>query len=325
MTTAKTPTTAPSSPTRRRSWLANYGIVWVTVILFILLAVSTDAFLSVPNLRNVLDQQSLLLIAGAAMTLTLIGGNFDISISASFINAAIATALMVNATDSAILGIAAGIAIGSLFGVINGVIVAWGRINSFIATLATSFVFYGIGFLLSDRSIIRITDVTFSQIARGRTFGITNATWIAVVVVGLFWFTLERTRFGRHIFATGGNSSAARMAGVRVDWVVISTFILTGAAAGLAGSLSAARTLSAQPSDDFSFVFAVLAAVIVGGTSIAGGQGAVWRTVFGAFFIALMINGFNLRQVDPIIQRLIQGGVILAAVAADNWTRSRRE
>ena len=317
--------TRPGTNSRRRlSILTDYGIIWTTLALFVLLAVTTEAFLSPANLRNILDQQSLLLIAGAAMTLTLIGGNFDISISASFINAGIATALTVNATGNGLLGILAGLAIGTVFGLVNGAVVAWVRVNSFIATLATSFVFYGIGFLISDRSIIRIQDTAFSEIARGRILGLTKATWIAVIVVGLFWFTLSRTRFGRHVFATGGALEAARLAGVRVRLVTVITFVLVGSAAGLAGALSASRTLTAQPSDHFGFVFAVLAAVIVGGTSISGGDGAVWRTVFGALFIALIINGFNLRQIDPIIQRLIQGGVIVAAVAVDNWTKSKR-
>ena len=304
--------------------LADYGIVWVTVALFVLLTQTTDVFLTAANLRNVLDQQALLLIAGSAMTLTLISGNFDISTSAAYVNAGIVTALVINSTGSAPAAMAAGVAIGAAFGVLNGVTVAWLRINSFIATLATSFVFYGIGFLLSDRSIIRIADRSFAQIARGRSLGITNATWIAAATVVVFWLLLERTRFGRHIFAAGGNPEAARLAGVRVAGIVLVTFVINGAAAGLAGALLASRTLTAQPSDDFSFVFAVLTAVIVGGTSIAGGEGAVWRTVFGAFFTAFMLNGFNLHQIDPIIQRLIQGSVILVAVATDNWTRRRR-
>ncbi len=313
---------APASS--RRRLLADYGIVWVTLALFLLLAITTDNFLSAANLRNILDQQSLLLIAGSAVTITLIGGNFDISISASFINASIATALTVNETNSAVLGVLAGIAIGAVFGLINGSIVAWIRINSFIATLAASFVFYGVGFLLSDRSIIRIRDLDFSQLARGRWFGITRATWVAIVVVAMFWFVLSKTKFGRHVFATGGNPEAARLAGIRTEVITMLTFVFAGAATGLAGALLASRTLSVQPSDDFSFVFGVLTAVIVGGTSIAGGDGAVWRTVFGAFFIALITNGFNLLQVDPIIQRLIHGGLIVAAVSADTWTRSRR-
>ncbi len=308
----------------RRLRPANFGIVWVTIALFVLLAVTSDVFLTTVNLRNVLDQQALLLISGSALTLTLISGHFDISVSASHINAAIVTALIVNESGSAVAAVAGGIGIGAAFGLLNGLVVAWVRINSFIATLATSIVFYGVGFLLSDRSIIRIGDRGFSELARGRSAGVTNATWIAVAVVVVFWVLLERTRFGRHVFATGGNREVARLAGVRVEGIVATAFVLTGAATGLAGALSASKTLTAQPSDDFSFIFSVLTAVIVGGTSIAGGEGAVWRTVFGAFFTAFMLNGFNLHQIDPIIQRLIQGSVILLAVAADNWTRRRR-
>ena len=314
----------PSSRSRGWALLADYGIIWVTLLIFILLSLTADAFFTPANLRNILDQQAFFLIAGSAMTLTLIGGNFDISLSASFINAGIATALTMNATGSWQLALLAGIAVSFLFGVINGGIVAWGRINSFIATLATSFVFYGVAFLISNRSIVRVEAIEFSNIARGRIFGITKATWIAAVVVAVFWIMLSRTRFGRHIYAAGGNPEAARLAGIRVNMVTLLTFALTGAATGLAGALSASRTLVGQPHDDFTFVFAVLTAVIVGGTSIAGGEGAIWRTLFGAFFIALIINGFNLLQIDPIIRRLIQGGAIVLAVTADNWTRSRR-
>lgn len=310
--------------TLKRINFADYGIIWVTVALFVLLTQASDAFLSVANLRNVLDQQSLILIVGSAMTLIMISGNFDISLSATVINSSIAVALVHNATESAFIAILVGVLGGALFGLVNGIIVAWVRINSFIATLASSFVFFGIGFLLSDRSIVRVEDRDFNQLARGRDFGLTNATWIAILVVVIFWFLLERTRFGRQVFATGGNSEAARLAGIRVETIVASTFVLGGAAAGLAGGLLASRTITAQPSDDFSFVFSVITAVIIGGTSISGGEGAVWRTLLGAFFIALLTNGFNLLQIDPIIQRLIQGSVILAAVAADNWSRSRR-
>jgi len=136
---------------------------------------------------------------------------------------------------------------------------------------------------------------------------------------------LERTRFGRYVFAIGGSREAARLAGVPVDRVLIWAFALAGTAAGLAGALNATRTLTAQASDDFGLIFTVIAAIVVGGTSIAGGSGSIWRTVVGVFFIALLGNGFNLNGVDPIVQRIIQGLVILAAVGIDAWTRSRRE
>ena len=310
--------------TLRRFRASEYGVVFVTIALFFLLWVTSDVFFTTANLRNVIDQQSLILIAGSAMTLTLIAGNFDISLSATYITASIAAATVVNSSGSYLLGVAAGIGVGVAFGLLNGSIVTAVGVNSFIATLATSFVFFGIAFLLSDRSIVRVADRGFSELARGRTFGLTHASWIALGVVLAFSFLLERTTFGRHVFAAGGNPEAARLAGVRVKTVVLATFVMSAGAAGLAGALLSSRTLTAQPSDDFSFVFAVLTAVIIGGTSIAGGEGAVWRTVVGAFFIALLTNGFNLHQIDPIIQRLVQGGVIVAAVAADNWTRNRR-
>jgi len=126
------------------------------------------------------------------------------------------------------------------------------------------------------------------------------------------------------VYATGGNAEAARLAGVRTRQVVVVVFALSGLAAGLAGVVAASRTISATPSDDFSFVFGVIAAIVVGGTSIAGGTGAVWRTLLGAFFIAFMVNGFNLHAIDPIWQRIIQGLVILVAVSTDAWSRARR-
>jgi len=217
-----------------------------------------------------------------------------------------------------IAGLAA-VAVGLLMGAINGVIVTVFKINSFIGTLATSFMFFGTGYLISDRSLMRPAGEAFQHIARTRFFGVTSAFWIALGAVIIAGILLSRTRFGRNIYATGGNAEAARLAGVKVDRVQAMTFVLLGGAAALAGVINASRSISAQPSDDFSFVFAVLTAVIVGGTSIAGGQGAVWRTVAAAFFLAFMTNGFNLHQIDPIWQRIIQGAVILIAVGIDAW------
>ena len=145
-----------------------------------------------------------------------------------------------------------------------------------------------------------------------------------MLIVALAWFVLSRTKFGRYIYATGGNSEAAHLSGVNTRMVTALTFAMSGAAAGLAGTLNSARSGSALPSDDFSYVFSVIAAIVVGGTSIAGGEGAVWRTVLGALFLAFMVNGFNIHQVDPIWQRVIQGVVILVAVGLDAWARRSR-
>ncbi len=304
--------------------LTRYGIAWVTLALFVFLAVTTGGFLRGANLRNVLDQQSLILIGAAFSTLTIIGGGFDISQAAVFITSGIVAIQALNATGSAGVAVLAGVGMGLGAGVLNGLVVAYARINSFIATLATSFLWFGAGFLISDRSILRPDSRDWADLARQRVGGLTTATWFSVAIVALAWFVLSRTKFGRHIYATGGNVEAAHLSGVNTRLVTAAVFALSGAAAGFAGTLNSARSGSALPSDDFSYVFSVIAAVVVGGTSIAGGEGAVWRTVLGALFLAFMVNGFNILQVDPIWQRVIQGIVILVAVGLDSWARRAR-
>ena len=312
------------APSRYLAVLARYGIVWVTLALFVLLAATTDGFLTGPNLRNVLDQQATLLIAASVATLTMIAGGFDVSISAVAVVAPLVALRVENATGSVALALLAGCLFGLGVGAANGSIVAFARINSFITTLATSFIVFGIGYVVSERSILRPAGDGYQRIARTRLAELTTATWISLAVVALAWISLAGTRFGRHVYATGGNAEAARLAGVRTRQVVVTVFALSGLASGLAGAVAASRTISATPSDDFSFVFGVIAAIVVGGTSIAGGTGAVWRTLLGAFFIAFMVNGFNLHQIDPIWQRIIQGLVILLAVTTDAWSRARR-
>lgn len=299
----------------------RYGIVWVTLALFLVLSLASDVFLSTTNLLNVLDQQSAVLIAASAITLTLIAGGFDVSLAGIFILAGVTALRVENETGSIPLGVAAALAIGLAAGSFNGLVVTVGRINSFIATLAMSFVLFGLAFVVSERSILRPVNPEFSDIARTEVFGVAASSWIAIGVVLLLWFVLDRTRFGRHVYAVGTNREAARLAGVRVDLVQAATFALGGLAAGLAGLLVASRTSTSQASDDFSFIFVVIAAVVVGGTSIMGGEGAVWRSVLGAFFIAFMINGFNLLGVDPIYQRIIRGAIILGAVWIDAHSR----
>ncbi len=301
----------------------NYGILVITITLFVALALTTDGFATERNMRNILDQQSTILIAASFMTIAIISGNFDVSVSSIFVSAPLFALAVENATGSVTLAILTALAIGLLMGGFNGIVVTFFKVNSFIATLASSFMFFGAGYLISERSMLRPETEIYQQIARTRLFGITSASWIAIIVVVIAAVLLARTRFGRNVFATGGNIEASRLAGVAVEKVQAATFILLGVAAALAGVLNSSRAISAQPSDDFSFVFSVLTAVIVGGTSIAGGQGAIWRTVTAVFFLAFLTNGFNLHQIDPIWQRLIEGLVILFAVGIDSWSQRR--
>lgn len=304
--------------------IGEYGIVWATILLFVVLTVTTPAFHTTANLSNVLDQQAIVLIVAVFATITLIAGGFDISLSATFILAPLVAIRVADQVPSGLLMLAVGAALGCVIGLANGLIVAKAQINSFIATLATSLVIFGLAYLVSDGSILRIPDATMRALATTKYLGITTSTWIAVLCVAIAGVLLHRTRFGRYAFAVGGNQEAARLAGVPVDRVIALAFVLGGMSAGLAGSLNAIRTLTAQASDDFSLVFTVIAAVVVGGTSIAGGFGAVWRTVVGVFFIAFLGNGFNLNGIDPVVQRIVQGLVILFALGIEAYSRRRR-
>lgn len=301
----------------------KYGIAVITISLFLILSFTTEGFFTERNIRNLLDQQSTILIAASFMTIVIISGNFDISISAIFVVAPLFALNIENATGNILLSVLGGVGLGVILGSFNALVVTYFKVNSFIATLATSFMFFGFGYLISDRSLMRPVTDSYQQIARTKFFDITSATWISLVVVIVASILLTRTRFGRNVFATGGNQEAARLAGINVPQVQAITFILLGAAAALAGIVNSSRSISAQPSDDFSFVFAVLTAVIVGGTSIMGGKGAIWRTVAAAFFLAFMNNGFNLLQVDPLWQRIILGLVIVIAVALDSWSQRK--
>lgn len=321
--TTQIPISAPTKG-RFRPMLTTFGIVWATLLLFITLAVTTPGFLTSANLNNILHQQAVILIVAAPLTLTIIAGSFDVSLSAIFVVSPLVTLQVENATGSILLAVTVGIIAGALCGALNAFLVVKMKINSFIATLASSYIFFGLSYLVSQKQILAPSEPTFRSLATGRFLGLTSATWIAIVVVIIFWILLARTRYGRYVYATGANSEAAVLSGVRTGRIVASTFVLVGAAAGLSGILNASQSMSARASDDFTFVFSVLAAVVVGGTSIMGGSGAVWRSLVGAMFIAMIGNGFNLNQLDPILQRIVLGLVILLAVSLDILAKLKR-
>lgn len=306
-----------------RQSFSKLAVLWALAVVFIGLALTTDNFVSTGNLRNILDQQAFVLIIAGFATIVMISGGFDVSLGAIYILSPIVALKIENSTGSIAAMVIAGAAVGIAAGIVNGIIVAFVKINSFIATLATSFILFGLAYIVSDGSIITLANMESRSFVTTRIFGITSATWMSLVVLVISWILLERTRFGRSIFAIGGNIEAARLSGIRVSRIQISAFVLGGFGAGLAGALNTLRTTSAQASDDFSIIFAVIAAIVVGGTSIAGGSGAIWRSVAGVFFIAVLVNGFNLNGIDPVFQRIIQGLVILLAVGADS-VRSKR-
>lgn len=307
-----------------RDRIRRGAIVIPFAALFILLALVSPPFLSATNLTNILDQQSTFLIMAAAGTLVFVAGGIDLSVGAVHALAGV-TAAQVTVTAGPVPGMIAGVVVGIVAGLANGIIVTTFRINALIATLAVSFVVSGITGLLTGGNLVVILDqADFAALARTEILGIRSSTWIMVVVVAVFAIVLARSAFGRYVYAVGGNPEAARLAGVPVRPVRLATFVMSGGAAGLAGVLIASRVLSAQASSGQDIAFTVLAGIVVGGTSIAGGEGAVWRTVVGVLFIALIGNGFNLLGLDALWRQIALGGLILGAVGLDAALRGRR-
>jgi ribose transport system permease protein len=311
-----------------RGWLGRErvrdgAIVIPFVALFLVLAMISPPFLSSTNLLNIVDQQSTFLIMAAAGTLVLVAGGIDLSVGAVHALAGV-TAAQVTITAGPVAGMVAGIAIGLGAGLANGLIVTVFRINALIATLAMSFVVSGIASLITGGNLLVVDQPEFQALARTDILGVRSSTWIMVLVVALFAVLLAFSAFGRYLYAVGGNQEAARLTGVPVRTVRLATFVMSGGAAGLAGVLIASRVLGAQAASGQDIAFTVLAGIVVGGTSVAGGEGAVWRTVVGVLFIALIGNGFNLLGLDPLWRQIALGALILAAVGLDAALRSRR-
>ncbi len=310
-----------------RARLRDLGIVFFFVALFLVLSVSTSTFLRQDNLLNILDQSSELLVITAAITICIIAGIFDLSVASTATVAAIATAAGVNAAGWP-GGIIAGLAAGAGLGLFNGLAIGFTKVNSFIGTLATSFAFKGFAIVISSGSVVAIEDpesrATLSDFFTGRFLGAKGVVFVALAFVVVAAFLLARTVFGRHVYAVGGNAEAARLAGVRVMKVQTLCYVLSGTAAGLAGIFYASRYGSGA-SNSFSdtLAFQAIAAAVVGGTSIFGGAGAVWRAVVGVLILALIGNGFNLLGIDPTYQLAAQGVLIFAAVAGDQYLRGR--
>jgi ribose transport system permease protein len=231
--------------------------------------------------------------------------------------------LVVHGWDPAIaiiFGVLAGVTVGAF----NGVIATFFRINSLIATLAMSFVISGVASLVTSGNLVVLSaDPGASKIATAQFLGVNMSTWVMIIAVLLIGLALARTTYGRYTYAAGGNAEAARFAGVRVNLVRTIAFAVSGGAAGLGGILDSARTLTGNSTNNTTLTFTVVAGVVVGGTSILGGEGAVWRTVVGVLLIALIGNGYGLLSLNPLWQQITLGAIMLLAVGLDALTRTR--
>jgi len=224
---------------------------------------------------------------------------------------------MVLRHHSTITGIVVGLAVGAAAGLVNGLLVTKTRMPSFIATLATLSILSGLALQLTQGNPVSVTDYNFQNIGQARIAGIPTPVWIMIVVFVIFGILLARTRFGRYAYATGDNAEAAKLSGISVDRVKILAFVISGALAALAGFIVTARLSTAEPTAGTGLELEAIAAVIIGGTSLAGGRGDLLGTIVGALILGVIDNGMNLLNVNPFLQDVVKGVVILFAVLLD--------
>jgi ribose transport system permease protein len=316
----------PSLTDRAVNYARQAGILIPFLALFILLSFSSSSFLTTANLLNLFDQQSTILIVAVTSTLVLIAGGVDLSAGAVYALSGLVAAKLTSSGWDPYLSVAVAVVFGLVIGIVNGLFVTVIHINPLITTLATAYVVSGIATIVAGGTVLIVDDERFMQLGNA-AFGQLKVTSIlALLVIAATWILLSAATYGRWLFAVGGNEEAARLSGIRVTMVKVAAYAISGAGAAFAGVLVVSRVGSGQADQGAqnSLVFIVLAGIVIGGTSLLGGEGAIWKTCIGIMFLALITNGFVLLSLDSVYQQIAAGALIIIAVGADSWRRLRR-
>lgn len=319
----KTETIAVDSAAPRRRFrvdFKDYGVLIGLLVLVIFLSVSTDTFLTQQNLVNLFDQAVVIGLIAIGATLCIISGVFDLSASANLALSAI-IGVYFTQTFGVGVGFVLALAVGAVLGAVTGTLIVATRVHSFIGSLAMSIIYRGLAIVLTAGAIVApLGDQLegFRVWTKSLFGGISAATILLLVGLVIFGLVLWGTTYGRRIYAVGGNPEAARLSGVRTELIHISVFAISGLCSSAAGMVLASRAGSAQPAMATGLELTAIAAVVIGGTSIMGGAGAVWRTAVGVLILTVIANGFNLMGWDTTYQQVVTGALILIAVAADS-------
>ena len=302
----------------------RYGILGVLVILVALMSVIAPNFVSFNNGLNVARAVSINAILAAGMTLVILTRGIDLSVGSAVALTGVSSVLLWTAGAPAIAAVLGGIAVGALTGLIDGSLVAFLGLPSFIITLGALTYIRGLSYSLTNAQPLIASNLGFRGLGNGAIAGIPTPVVIMLAVYAVLWFVLERTTFGRHVYAIGGNPEAARLAGVNVKWTLLRVYLIMGACAGLAGVIFAARVESGQPKAGEGYELDAIAAVVLGGTSLFGGRGRITGTLIGALIIGVLSNGLVLMDVPFFFQLVVKGAVIIFAVAIDGLKNLKR-
>ncbi|EKF9159611.1 ribose ABC transporter permease [Vibrio cholerae] len=305
-----------------KEWLIEQKSLIALLFLVVVVSFLNPNFFTVDNLLNILRQTSVNAIIAVGMTLVILTAGIDLSVGSVLALCGAFAATLVAMEVPVLVAVPTALLAGAALGAISGIIIAKGKVQAFIATLVTMTLLRGATMVYTDGRPIStgFTDTadTFAWFGTGYALGIPVPVWLMVVVFAGAWYLLNHTRFGRYVYAVGGNESATRLSGINVDRVKIGVYAICGLLAALAGIIVTSRLSSAQPTAGMGYELDAIAAVVLGGTSLMGGKGRIMGTLIGALIIGFLNNALNLLDVSSYYQMIAKAVVILLAVLVDN-------
>jgi len=299
--------------------LSKYGIYLAFLCLLIVLSIASDSFLTISNLSNILRQVSIIGIISIGMTFVIVTGGIDLSVgSVMALSAVIATSLaQADNPMTLLIPIAAGLLVGMACGTVNGITVARWNVAPFVVTLGMMTAARGLALVYSDgRPINNLTDA-YKNIGGGYFAGMPIPTILFILVILVSIFVLHFTKFGRYVFATGGNELSAKLSGINTTFIKICAYAIAGFCSAIAGIMLSSRVMSGSPVLGTGYELDAIAAVVIGGTSLFGGVGSILGTVIGVLIIGVMNNGLDLLNVSSYYQQILKGVIIVLAVLVD--------
>lgn len=303
--------------------LDKYKSLIGLVILCVVITFVSPAFMTLSNITNVFTQVSTNAIIAVGMTFVILTGGIDLSVGSTVAISGALAASIIKSTNNIFLAVLAAGVVGIVIGLINGLLISKGKLQAFIATLATMTIFRGATLVFTNGTPISKLPEKFVEIGNGKLGFIPIPVIITVIVLVIAIYVLTQTRFGRYLYALGGNEDSARLSGINTTKIKTLVYVISGFASSIAGVIIASRIGSASPNAGTGFELDAIAAVVIGGTSLAGGEGRITGTIIGALIIGVLNNGLNLMNVSPFYQSIVKGLVILIAVLLDKKSRKK--
>ncbi len=301
--------------------MRRYGVLVALVLLLAAMAIGSHSFLSAKNFINILSQWTAIGIMAIGATYVLIAGGFDLSAASGFALCAIVTATLATKGVPPAFCYLAALAVGIVIGIANALVVVGLRVYPFIATLGSGFILAGVPYVVVDQTYIIVRQPGFDALGTGSFAGVPYPAICLVVFFLVAGIVLAKTSYGQWVYAVGGNSEVSRLFGIRVGLVTASTYIFSGFCMGAAAAIATSQLSYSASVQDPALLFDIIVAVVVGGTSLSGGFGSIWRTAVGLAILATLQNGLNLLQINDVVQYVVKGFIIVGALAIDAWAR----